>query len=90
MKIKESNKKTKYLFPEFADCIQTLREQNPHFNKLFEDHENLDKEITAIEQDPVRLIHGDIENLKRKKLQLKDEMYKLLRLHQEQKLNSAT
>lgn len=79
MNVKECNKKLKNMFPEFRDSIQQLREDDPHFAKLFEDHEELDKQISRLELDPVNLINEDIEQLKRKKLKIKDEMYKLLR-----------
>jgi len=66
------------MFPEFREIIQKLREDNPHFAKIFEEHEVLDKEINHLEQNPVNLINDSIESLKRKKLKLKDEMYRLL------------
>ena len=66
------------MFPEFRDVIQQLREDNPHFAKIFEDHEELDKEINQLEQNPVHVINQDLEALKRLKLKLKDEMYRLL------------
>ena len=79
MKTKDCNKKIKNMFPEFRDLIQVLRDNNPHFSKIFEDHEQLDREISQLELDPVHQINDDIEALKRKKLRLKDEMYHLLR-----------
>ena len=79
MKTKDCNKKIKNMFPEFRDLIQRLRDSNPHFSKIFEDHEQLDREISQLELDPVHQINDDIEALKRKKLRLKDEMYHLLR-----------
>lgn len=79
MKTKDCNKKIKNMFPEFRDLIQELRDNNPHFSKIFEDHEQLDREINQLELDPVHQINDDIEALKRKKLRLKDEMYHLLR-----------
>ena len=66
------------MFPEFREIIQKLREDNPHFAKIFEEHDVLDKEINHLEQNPVNLINYSIESLKRKKLKLKDEMYRLL------------
>ncbi|MDY6458960.1 YdcH family protein [Acinetobacter faecalis] len=78
MNTKECNKKLKHMFPEFREIIQKLREDNPHFAKIFEEHEILDKEINHLEQNPVNLINDSIESLKRKKLKLKDEMYRLL------------
>jgi uncharacterized protein len=40
------------MFPEYRDMIQQLREDNPHFSKMFDDHEALDQEICLLEQDP--------------------------------------
>jgi uncharacterized protein len=79
MKMKDCNKKYKNMFPEFKEIIATLRENNPHFAKMFEEHEELDREINDLEQNPVNKINDDIEILKRKKLRIKDEMYKLLK-----------
>ena len=74
------------MFPEFRDLIQELGDNNPHFSKIFEDHEQLDREISQLELDPVHQINDDIEALKRKKLRLKDEMYHLLRNAQNDQL----
>ena len=86
MKTKDCNKKIKNMFPEFRDLIQVLRDSNPHFSRIFEDHEQLDREIIQLELDPVHQINDDIEALKRKKLKLKDEMYHLLRNAQNDQL----
>lgn len=78
MKTKECNKKIKKMFPEHQDLIHKLRHDDPHFAKIFEHHEELDKEIVQLELNPVNLINDDIELLKRKKLKMKDEIYKIL------------
>ncbi len=72
------------MFPEFKDLIPKLREDNPHFAKMFEQHEQLDREINLLEQDPVNQIRDDIELLKRQKLKLKDQMYLMLQQAQTQ------
>lgn len=79
MKTKECNKKVKLMFPEYRDLIQQLREENPHFAKLFEEHAELDKHITQLELNPVNHQNDQIETIKRKKLKLKDELYRLLK-----------
>jgi len=71
MKTKECNKKIKRMFPEHQDLIHKLRHDDPHFAKIFESHQELDKEI-------IQLINDDIESMKRKKLKMKDEIYKIL------------
>ena len=80
MKIKECNKKVKKMFPEHQELIHQLHHDDPHFSKLFEKHEQLDKEISQLELIPVHLINinDDIELMKRKKLKLKDEIYQIL------------
>ena len=78
MKTKECNKKVKKMFPEHQELIHKLRHDDPHFAKIFESHQELDKEIAQLELNPVNLINDDIESMKRKKLKIKDELYKLL------------
>lgn len=67
------------MFPEYRDLIVQLREENPHFARLFEEHNELDKKIVQLELDPVNHVNNDIEVIKRKKLKLKDEIYRLLK-----------
>ena len=78
MKTKECNKKIKRMFPEHQDLIHKLRHDDAHFAKIFESHQELDKEIIQLELNPVNLINDDIESMKRKKLKMKDEIYKIL------------
>jgi uncharacterized protein len=78
MKIKDCNKKIKNMFPEFSNLIARLREDNPHFAYIFEQHEQLDREVAQLELNPVNLLHNEIEQLKRRKLRLKDQMYHML------------
>lgn len=79
MKLKVCNKKTKHMFPEYRETIEKLRQDDPHFSKMFDEHEALDQEICSLEQDPVRIHRGEIEPLKRKKLFIKDQLYRMLR-----------
>ncbi|AUX90642.1 MULTISPECIES: YdcH family protein [Acinetobacter] len=79
MKTKDCNKKIKYMFPEYRDLIVQLREENPYFARLFEEHSELDKQISQLELDPVNHINDDIDAIKRKKLKLKDEIYRMLK-----------
>lgn len=66
------------MFPEHRDLMQTLLEDDPHFAKMMLDHDELNRQITQLEQSPVNLINEDIECLKRKKLKLKDALYLIL------------
>ncbi|ATO18861.1 hypothetical protein BS636_03860 [Acinetobacter sp. LoGeW2-3] len=79
MKTRDCNKKLKYMFPEYRDLITQLRDENPYFARIFEEHDELDRQIAQLALDPVNLINTDIEAIKRKKLKLKDEIYRLLK-----------
>ena len=48
------------MFPEHQDLIHKLRHDDPHFAKIFESHQELDKEIIQLELNPVNLINDDI------------------------------
>ncbi len=67
------------MFPEFRELVTQLRDENPHFARIFEEHDELDREIIQLELDPVNHHNSDIEGIKRKKLKLKDEIYRLLK-----------
>ncbi|WP_180056260.1 MULTISPECIES: YdcH family protein [unclassified Acinetobacter] len=79
MKTRDCNKKVKNMFPEFRELVTQLRDENPHFARIFEEHDELDREIIQLELDPVNHHNSDIEGIKRKKLKLKDEIYRLLK-----------
>ncbi len=81
MNSKNLNKKLKNMFPEYRDLMQKLATEDVHFARLMEDHDDLNRQITQLEQDPVNLINinDDIELLKRKKLKLKDHLYQILK-----------
>jgi uncharacterized protein YdcH (DUF465 family) len=69
------------MFPEYRDLITRLKNEgtNTRFLSLFEKHNQLDQEITGLEDHNASVIHNDIETLKKEKLRLKDELYALLR-----------
>jgi len=66
------------MFPEYRDLMSTLKQEDPHFAKLLIDHDELDRKISQLELDPINHIHENIEQLKRKKLRLKDQLYLIL------------
>ncbi|UNU73940.1 YdcH family protein [Moraxella nasovis] len=69
------------MFPEYRELMTKLKAENDlHFTKLFDEHNQLDEEITNIENDPVQAVsrESEIESLKRKKLALKDELGRYL------------
>ena len=75
-----NQKKEKTMFPEHRELISKLKTSDKHFEKLFDKHNELDAQIINLEKDPVAAGSRDdeIEALKKQKLQLKDEIYKIL------------
>ncbi len=67
------------MFPEYRDLITELKHHDAHFQRLFDEHNALDEEITRMESDPVAgHRHDDIEDKKKQKLHLKDQLYQIL------------
>lgn len=67
------------MFPEYRELITQLKTTDAHFLKLFDKHNELDQKIRNMES---RTEHGspdEIEVLKKEKLQLKDQLYAILR-----------
>lgn len=67
------------MFPEYRDLITQLKTSNHHFTRLFDQHNQLDQTIKNMESKPSSGTHEEIENLKKKKLHLKDELYDILK-----------
>ena len=67
------------MFPEHRELITQLKTTDRYFSNLFDKHNVLDQKIKNIEADPAGQTGADIENLKKEKLQLKDELYEILR-----------
>ena len=68
------------MFPEYRDLITKLKTSDTHFARIFDEHNELDKKIINLEKDPVASVsqEQDIEALKKQKLALKDELFKIL------------
>ncbi len=64
------------MFHEYRDVITQLRQENGHFHKIFDRHNELDEEIAEMEKNHVDQF--EIEKRKKEKLKLKDEVYDLI------------
>ena len=69
------------MFPEFRDLITQLKTEDAHFARLFVQHNDLDQRIKNIETHIEIGTPLEVENLKKEKLRLKDEMYAILKKH---------
>jgi uncharacterized protein YdcH (DUF465 family) len=73
---KKGLKMFKECCPELIPVMEELSTQNPHIAKLIEEHRELNRQIDEIEKgrgymDPIKL-----EELKKRKLAIKDEVYR--------------
>jgi uncharacterized protein YdcH (DUF465 family) len=65
-------------FPEFKDNIHTLKMENAHFAKLFDEYNAADAEILRIESGAEHASDLDLEGIKKQRLHLKDQLYAML------------
>jgi len=63
---------------EYKSEIHDLKMSNAHFAKIFDKHNELDQKIEDAEADRVLLTDVELEILKKEKLLLKDEAYKMI------------
>lgn len=73
------------MFPEYRDLISDLKNSDLHFKNLFDKHNQLDQQIQNLEANISHATHEQIEQLKKQKLHLKDELYTLLQKHDKAK-----
>ena len=68
------------------EIIAELRQKDSHFASIFDEHTELDQKINQLEKDVIQHASRDdeIEHMKRRKLQLKDEIYKIIDKNKEQ------
>ena len=68
--------------PEHADTIHQLKVSNNHFAKLFDEYHHIDREVRRIEQEIE--VRSDVatEDLKKKRVLLKDELLVMIRAHE--------
>lgn len=62
------------------DIISELKLKDSHFAVIFDEHTTLDQQINRLEKDVIKNASRDeeIEQMKKRKLQLKDEIYKII------------
>ena len=66
---------------EYRDEIHDLKQKDAHFANIFEKHNALDKQVEDAEAGRTILTDVELENLKKQKLLLKDEAYKMIMDH---------
>lgn len=66
-------------FPDLDSRIATLRANNPEFARLMDDYDALDSRVRQVEELGNPVADETIEELKKQRLLLKDQLYSLLR-----------
>jgi uncharacterized protein len=65
-------------FPQFANKITDYKMSNHHFKKLFDDYHHVNKEIHRIETGAEATTDDVLNDLRKKRVHLKDELYGIL------------
>ncbi|MDR5897986.1 DUF465 domain-containing protein [Halomonas vilamensis] len=65
-------------FPELKEQIHVLKTQDAHFRKQFERYDTVTTDIERLEKEDLPVSDPTIEEKKKERLALKDELYKML------------
>ena len=65
-------------FPEYADKIHQLKQEDAHFRKLFDEYNEMEHEVHRVNTNNGVVTDGHAHELKAKLLFLKDELYAIL------------
>ena len=66
-------------FPEYRDRIHELKVNNTHFSKLFDEYHDVEHEVHRIEQGVETTSDDYLEEMKKKRLALKDQLFEILK-----------
>lgn len=69
---------------EYRETISKLKVSNAHFSRIFEKHNELDQQISDIEEGREHMEQLSLETLKKEKLRLKDEAYAMIIAHKKE------
>ena len=69
-------------FPNLTDEIHALKAQHNHFAKLSDEYEHVTREIERLEEDDIPVDDFTIEDMKKKRVRLKDELYQMIVAYQ--------
>ncbi|MGE3623416.1 MAG: YdcH family protein [Bdellovibrionales bacterium] len=65
-------------FPEFRERIHTLKTSDNHFARLFAEYDTVEHEVHRIESGAAAASDEHLETLKKKRLNLKDQLAAML------------
>ncbi|HCY17085.1 MAG: GTP-binding protein [Curvibacter sp. GWA2_64_110] len=65
-------------FPQLKDKIHALKTTNHHFARLFSDYDTVNHTIAKVETGGAVMTDEALENLKKQRLKLKDDIVQML------------
>ena len=65
-------------FPELIDAIDVMKAVNPHFASLLSLYQRLTGKVEGLEEHDMPVADFTLEDMKKQRVQLKDELYQLL------------
>ncbi|WP_374264868.1 YdcH family protein [Zoogloea sp.] len=68
-------------FPEYREQIHALKLSNGHFARLFDEYHDVNRHVVRVEVNAELATDFELEDLKKRRLQLKDELYDILKSH---------
>jgi uncharacterized protein YdcH (DUF465 family) len=68
-------------FPEYRDQIHDLKMNDRHFAKLFEEYNDVEHEVHGIETGGEYVNEDYLEERKKQRLHLKDQLFHILKEH---------
>ena len=74
---------------EYRDDITALKQENAHFAKIFEKHNELDQQTTDADEGRLHLTDAELEQMKKEKLLLKDEALMMILNYRKEQQNNA-
>lgn len=66
-------------FPEYREKIHNLKMTDEHFKEIFREYHKLDREVYRVENNIEPRSDVALEELKKRRLALKDELFQILR-----------
>ncbi len=63
---------------EYREEITALKQDNAHFAKVFEKHNELDQKATDADEGRLHLSDAELDTIKKEKLMLKDEALQMI------------
>ncbi|WP_300440798.1 DUF465 domain-containing protein [Zoogloea sp.] len=66
-------------FPEYREQIHALKMSNGHFARLFDEYHDVNRNVVRVEVQAEIATDFELEDLKKRRLKLKDELHGMLK-----------